>query len=271
MAPSSQAIKARDESQLSRTELPGMSLLEHLEELRRRIIYALIAMAVGVSATFWYADRIYRLMERPVMEALRNNHFPEKLIYTNPTEPFNVYLKIAMISGIFVASPAMLYQVWMFISPGLYRNEKRYVIPFMLGTVGLFVGGGYFGYRIAYPQALSFLIGYGKDFQPLISISQYTDLFLTVILGLGVIFEPPTIIFFLALMGVVDAKFLWNHARYSVLIIFIIAAIVTPTTDFMNMFVFATPMLVLYLLSIGIAWFVHPKRRNRKKVAEATS
>jgi sec-independent protein translocase protein TatC len=271
MAPSSQAIKAKDESQMSRTELPGMSLLEHLEELRRRIIYAIIAVAVGVSATFWYAESIYRLMERPVMEALREHHFPEKLIYTSPTEPFNVYLKIAMISGIFVASPAILYQVWMFISPGLYRHEKRYVVPFMLGTVGLFVGGGYFGYRIVYPQALSFLIGYGRDFQPLISISEYTNLFLTVIVGLGVVFELPTIIFFLALMGVVDAKFLWSNARYSILIIFIIAAIVTPTTDILNMCIFAAPMLVLYFLSIGIALFVHPKRRNRKKMAEATS
>src|SRR5437868_6581907 len=144
MAPNSPAVKRAAESQLSRVELPGMSLLEHLEELRRRIIYSILAVAAGVSATFWYAESIYRLMERPVMEALRENHFPEKLIYTNPTEPFNVYLKIALISGIFVASPAILYQVWMFISPGLYRNEKRYVVPFMIGTVGLFVGGGYF-------------------------------------------------------------------------------------------------------------------------------
>lgn len=271
MAPNSPALSAANEAQLSRAELPGMSLLEHLEELRRRIIYSIIAVAVGVSATFWYAEAIYRLMERPVMQALRENHFPEKLIYTNPTEPFNVYLKIALISGIFVASPAILYQVWMFISPGLYRNEKRYVVPFMVGTVGLFVGGGYFGYRIVYPQALSFLIGYGKDFQPLISISQYTDLFLTVIIGLGAVFELPTIIFFLALMGVVDARFLWTYARYSILIIFIIAAIVTPTTDILNMCIFAAPMLVLYFISIGIAWFVHPKRRNRKKAAAQAS
>src|SRR6266478_2186539 len=201
--------------------LPAMGFLDHLEELRRRIVYSIAAVAVGFFACWWKVEKIYDIMQRPIMDALRNNGMSEKLVYLNPTEPFNLYLKIAALAGLFLTSPAILYQVWMFISPGLYRNEKRYVVPFMLGTVGLFVGGGYFGYRIVYPQALSFLIGYGKDFQPLISISQYTDLFLTVIVGLGVVFELPTIIFFLALMGVVDAKFLWTHARYSILIIFI--------------------------------------------------
>lgn len=256
-------------SEPSRLELPGMSLLEHLEELRKRIIYSLIAVAVGFGAAWHYAERIYRLMEHPIKTALENNHLPTKLVYTNPTEPFNIYLKIGLIAGLFIACPFVLYQVWMFISPGLYRHEKKYIVPFMLATVGLFLSGGYFGYRIVYPAALDFLISQGADFQPMITIGEYTDLFLTVIIGLGVVFELPTIIFFLALMGVVDAAFLWRQVRYAILIIFTIAAILTPTTDIVNMCIFAGPMVVLYFLGIGIAWFVHPKRRRARKEAKA--
>ena len=156
--------------------LPAMSFLEHLEELRRRLIYSIIAMVVGFFACWGYAENIFSLMERPIMEALRRNGLSEKLVYLSPTEPFNLYLKIGFMAGIFVAAPFILYQVWMFISPGLYRSEKRYVLPFMVSTIGLFMAGGYFGYRLVYPAALDFLIGYGKQFQPMITIGEYTDL-----------------------------------------------------------------------------------------------
>ena len=169
-----------------------------------------------------------------------------------------------LLAGIFVASPFVLYQVWLFISPGLYRNEKRYVFPFMFSTIGLFLAGGYFGYRLVYPAALDFLIGYGKQFQPMITIGEYTSLFMTVILGLGVVFEMPILVFFLALMGVVSAGWMWRNIRYSVLVIFIIAAIITPTADILNMCIFAAPMIGLYLFSIGIAWMVHPKQRKAR-------
>ncbi|MBI2683469.1 MAG: twin-arginine translocase subunit TatC [Acidobacteriales bacterium] len=245
------------------SRLPGMSLLEHLEELRKRIIYALISVAVAFFLCWGYAEDIFRLMERPIMEALRANHLAEKLVYTSPTDPFNIYLKIGLIAGLFVASPAVLYQVWAFIAPGLYRDEKKYILPFLVATVGLFVSGGWFGYRIVYPAALTFLIDYGKDFQPMITVGEYTDLFLTVILGLGLVFELPTIVFFLALMGVVDAGFLWRNMRYAIFGIFVVAAVLTPTTDIVNMSIFAAPMIVLYVLSIGVAWLVHPKRRRR--------
>lgn len=253
----------------SRLELPGMTLLQHLEELRKRIIYALISVAVGFGLAWNYAEQIYGLMERPIITALHANGLPEKLVYTNPTEPFNIYLKIGVIAGLFIASPAVLYQIWMFISPGLYRHEKKYILPFLASTVGLFLAGGYFGYRIVYPAALTFLIETGKHFQPMITIGEYTDLFLTVILGLGIVFELPTIIFFLAVMGVVDAPFLWRQIRYAILIIFTIAAILTPTTDILNMCIFAGPMVVLYLFSIGIAYLVHPKRRRQRAEARA--
>src|SRR2546429_4805857 len=245
--------------------MPAMSFLEHLEELRKRIIYSLIAVTVGFFACWNYHQFIFRYVQRPVMDALQRNGMAEKLVYLNPTEPFNLYLKVAFLAGVFVASPFVLYQVWMFISPGLYRNEKRYVLPFMFSTVGLFIAGGFFGYKIVYPAALDFLIGYGKQFQPMITIGEYTDLFLTIIIGMGIIFELPILVFFLSLMGIVTAQWMWRNLRYSILVIFIIAAILTPTTDILNMCIFAAPMVALYVVSIGIAWMVHPTQRRARE------
>lgn len=245
--------------------MPAMSFLEHLEELRRRIIYCLVAVAVGFFACWAYAERIYGIMQAPIMTALRNNGMSEKLVYLNPTEPFNLYLKVAALAGLFVTSPFVLYQVWLFISPGLYRNEKRYVFPFMFSSVALFLAGGIFGYKIVYPAALDFLISYGKQFQPMITIGEYTDLFLTIILGMGIIFELPILVFFLSLMGIVTAGFMWKNLRYAILVIFIIAAIITPTTDILNMCIFAAPMVGLYALSIGIAFLVHPAQRRARR------
>jgi sec-independent protein translocase protein TatC len=249
--------------------LPAMGFLEHLEELRRRIVYSIIAVAVGFFACWGYAEKIYEIMQRPIMVALQHNGLSEKLVYLNPTEPFNMYLKVAALAGLFVTSPFVLYQVWAFISPGLYRNEKRYVVPFMVSTVGLFIAGGYFGYKLVYPQALEFLIGYGKQFQPMITIGEYTDLFLTIIIGMGVIFEMPILVFFLSLMGIVTAGWMWRNLRYSILVIFIIAAILTPTTDILNMCIFAAPMVALYVFSIAIAWLVHPTQRRARREKQA--
>src|SRR6266480_2084210 len=194
--------------------MPAMSFLEHLEELRKRIIYSLIAVTVGFFACWNYHEFIFRYVQRPVMEALQRNGMAEKLVYLNPTEPFNLYLKVAFLAGLFVTSPFVLYQVWLFISPGLYRNEKRYLLPFMFSTVFLFLGGGLFAYKMVYPAALNFLIDYGKQFQPMITIG---------------------------------------------------AAILTPTTDILNMCLFAAPMVALYILSIGVAWMVHPAQRRARQ------
>ena len=249
--------------------MPTMGFLDHLEELRKRIIYSIVAVAVGFFVCWGYADRIYDVMQRPIMTALRNHHLTETLVYLNPTEPFNLYLKVAALAGLFLTCPFVLYQVWLFIAPGLYRNEKRYIGPFLFSTVGLFVAGGYFGYKFVYPAALDFLIGYGSKFQPMITIGEYTQLFLTIILGMGVIFEIPILVFFLSLMGIVSAAFMWKNFRYAILVIFIVAAIITPTTDILNMCIFAAPMVALYALSIGIAWWVHPKQRTARKEKKA--
>ena len=245
--------------------MPAMSFLEHLEELRKRIIYSLIAVTVGFFACWNYHEFIFRFVQRPVMDALQHNGMAEKLVYLNPTEPFNLYLKVAFLAGLFVASPFVLYQVWLFISPGLYRHEQRYVLPFMFSTVFLFLGGGLFAYKMVYPAALNFLIDYGKQFQPMITIGEYTDLFLTIMLGMGLIFEMPILVFFLSMMGIVSPRWMWHNVRYSILVIFIVAAILTPTTDILNMCLFAAPMVALYILSIGVAWMVHPAQRRARQ------
>jgi sec-independent protein translocase protein TatC len=134
----------------------------------------------------------------------------------------------------------------------------------MMSTIGLFIAGGYFGYKIVLPQALVFLIGYGKDFQPMITLGEYSSLFLTLIVGMGVIFEMPILIFFLALMGIVSGGWMWRNIRYAVLGIFVVAAIVSPTPDILNMCIFAAPMIALYVLSIVIAWLVHPTQRKKR-------
>ena len=246
-------------------QMGSMSLLQHIEELRRRLIYCVGSVAVAFGVGFWYADKIFAKMSEPIKQALANHHYDTKLVVTSPTDAFNLYLKIGLIAAIFIASPVILYQIWMFISPGLYRNEKRFVLPFLFVSVGLFLSGGIFGFKIVYPVALDFLIGYSKDFTPMMLAHSYTDLFLTIILGLSFIFELPIILGFAAMMGVVTARFLFRHIRGAVFLCFVIAAVLTPTTDIMNMTIYAAPMVLLYVASIAIAWFVHPSQRRKRR------
>lgn len=243
-----------------RAELPGMSLLEHLEELRKRIIRAAMFLGLGFVVAYIFHERLYGILQKPL------DQLHLTLVLTHPTDAFNLYLYTSLAGGAILAAPFILYQVWLFISPGLYANEKRYVVPFLSATVGLFMAGAYFGYRLVLPGALKFLIiDYGHRFTPMITTGEYTSFFLSIIIGLGATFELPILIFFLALFGIVNAKWLWKNFRYAILVIFIIAAIITPTPEILTQCVFAAPMIVLYLVSIGVAYLVHPTRRNRKK------
>ncbi|MGE0404850.1 MAG: twin-arginine translocase subunit TatC [Candidatus Korobacteraceae bacterium] len=244
-------------------ELTAMSFFEHLEELRRRIIHSLLAVAVAFGACWYFAEGIFGLMQQPIMDALRNNGLEQKLVVLSPTDAFNMYLKVGLVTGVFVASPFILFQVWLFVSPGLYKNEKRYVLPFMFSSVALFLSGGLFGYKVVFPSALDFLLAYGRQFEPMITIGAYTDLFLTIILGLGIVFELPILVFFLSIMGVITAGWMWRNFRYSFLAIFIASAIITPTSDIMNLCIFAAPMLALYILSMGIAWIFNPGGKKK--------
>jgi sec-independent protein translocase protein TatC len=262
MADTADAIGKARAAVTERAELPGMSLMEHLEELRKRIVHSAAYLAVGFAVAYIFHVRLYGLVQAP----LDKLHI--KLNYTHPMDPLNLYLQVALIGGAILASPFILYQVWLFIAPGLYQKEKRFVIPFMAATVGLFLAGASFGYFYVLPGALKILIlDFGTRFNPMVTIEEYTGFFLSVILGLGISFEMPILIFFLALFGIVSPQFLWKNIRYAILIIFIVAAIITPSPDPWTMCIYAVPMLSLYLIGIGVAWWVHPERRRKKEQA----
>lgn len=240
----------------------SMSLLAHLQELRKRIILSVLGIVAGFLLCWSFADRLFGLLQQPIIYALRRHGIGGGLVYLNPTEPFNLYLQVAFVAGLFAASPFVFYQLWLFIAPGLHRSERRYVLPFLFCTVGLFVAGGLFGYKMVYPASLDFLIGYGERFQPMITVGEYTKLFAATIIGFGFMFEMPILVFFLAFMRVVTAGWMLRNLRYSILVIFVLAAVITPTADILNMCLFAAPMVALYAISIGVAWLVR-SRRNR--------
>ena len=247
-----------------RAELPGMSLMEHLGELRKRLIHSVAYLLVGFAIAYAFHERLYGFVQKP----LDDLHIA--LNFTHPTDGLNLYLKTAFVGGAILAAPFILYQLWLFISPGMYSNEKKYVWPFMTATIGLFLAGAWFGYHWVLPGAIKVLVlEFGKKFNPILTIEDYTGFFLAVILGLGITFELPIIIFFLALFGIVDGKFLLKHFRYAVLAIFLIAAVICPTPDPIGMCLFATPMLVLYFVGVGVAFLVHPARRKAREAKSA--
>ncbi len=256
------AIGKARQAVTDRADLPGMSLMEHLEELRKRIVHSAIYLAVGFAVAYGFHERLYGLVDAPL------NRLGIKLNYTHPMDPLNLYLQVALIGGAILASPFILYQVWLFIAPGLYQKEKRFVIPFMAATLGLFLAGASFGYFFVFPGALKILIfGFGGKFNPMVTIEDYTGFFLSIILGLGISFEMPVLIFFLAMFGIVSPKFLWKNIRYAILAVFLVAAFICPSPDPWTMCVYAIPMLSLYVVGIAVAWWVHPARRRNKEVA----
>ncbi len=260
------AVEAIEKARVAvteRAELPGMSLMEHLDELRRRIVHSALYLCAGFIVAYYFHERLYGFVEAPL------DHLHIKLNYTHPMDPLNLYLQVSLIGGAILASPFILYQVWLFIAPGLYQKERRFVIPFMAATVGLFLAGAFFGYSFVLPGALKILIvDFGSKFNSIITIEEYTGFFLSVILGLGISFEMPVLIFFLAMFGIVSPKFLWKNIRYAILAVFLVAAIITPSPDPWTMCIYAIPMLGLYLIGIGVAWWVHPSRRKAKEAAQ---
>jgi sec-independent protein translocase protein TatC len=182
-------------------------------------------------------------------------------------EAFNtIWVKLPILCAVFVSSPWILYQVWAFISPGLYRRERRWAVPFILSTAGLFIMGGLFAYFVAFRYGLTFLlsIGQGNYVRPMVSISEYSDMFVNVILGVSLVFELPVLIFFLTLLRIANPRFLLRNSRYAILIIFIIAAVVTPTPDIFNMMLFATPMCLLFFVGIFASHLLVLSREGRR-------
>ena len=244
-------------------QMVKMSFLDHLDELRKRIIYSLIAVAVAFFICFSFARRIFDHMSEPLRATLRDMGMQEQLYFIKPTDAFTLYLNLALIIGLFLASPFVLYQVWAFITPGLYRRERRYAVPFVFFCSSLFIGGGLFGYYIAFPFALRFLLTFGGErLVPWITATEYMNTFWTVILGLGIIFELPVLMLFLGLLGILTPGFLMRNFRYAVLLIVIVAAVVTPTADIINLMIFAMPMMALYMVGVGLVWLVTRRRRT---------
>jgi sec-independent protein translocase protein TatC len=243
-----------------------MSFLEHLEELRSRIIKIIIGIFVALCVSFTFTDPLWKFVVQPAKAALLANGFPPTLAQITPMEAFNVvWFKLPLVCSIFLASPWVVYQIWAFISPGLYRREKKFAIPFVLGTAGLFILGGLFGYFVAFRFGLRFLLSIGveKDITTVISVTEYFDMFVNVILGVGLVFELPVLIFFLILLRIVTPGFLIRHSRYAILINFIIAAIVTPTPDIFNMSLFALPMCILYYFGVFLGYLFVLRREGR--------
>jgi len=266
MVDAGDAIEKARAAVTERVELPGMSLMEHLEELRKRIVHSAIYLAIGFCVAFYFRESLYGIVQAPLTKL----HMPiNKLNFFHPMDAMNLYLQVGLIGGAILASPFILYQVWLFIAPGLYQRERRFVVPFMAATIGLFLTGAAFGYFYVLPGALKILIlGFGGKFNPVISIEDYTSFFLSIILGLGVSFELPILIFFLAMFGIVSPSFLWKNIRYAILGVFLVAAIICPSPDPATMCVYAVPLLALYILGIGVAWWVHPSRKKKKKAKE---
>jgi sec-independent protein translocase protein TatC len=328
-------------SNVAPVEEPTMSFLDHLDELRRRLTYAAIAIAIAFGVCFTFSDKIYAFLDKPVREALQKakqyqldnkkiplhpiEELPDNATFTfvfsgesnldgitipagttiparlekrekgravvaasslvvgktmieegfelpvemvaNLTDTndrlvvhtlqggFNLYIKVAFYAALVLSIPFLLFQIWAFISPGLYEHEKGYMIPFVGMATFFFLLGATFAYYVAFPRAVEFLLSVSVNFRPLIEVNEYFDLIITIILGLGLVFEIPTVVLFLARFGLVTPGFMLRFWRHAIVVIFIIAALLSPTTDIPNMMVFAVPMMGLYFFSVGIAWF----------------
>ncbi len=236
-----------------------MSFLDHLEELRTRIIRSLIAVAITFVVCWTFVDEIYRIVSVPVLDALGD----QPLVFTTLTGPFNLSVKVAFVAALLLASPFIMAQVWLFIAPGLYKHERRYSVPFIFSATILGATGVAFGYFIAFPFASKFLVLWGSSLglEAMLNASDYFNFFLTIMTGLAVIFQIPPIIFVLSRVGLVTPGFLLRNTKYAVLLSFVVAAIITPTADVPNMMIMAGPMVLLYLVGVGVA-FVFGKRKS---------
>lgn len=244
-----------------------MSFMEHLEELRSRIIKALAGVGVAFGLSLFFANDLWLVVSEPAMAALKSLGVdPPKLAQITPMETFNtVWIKLPMLTAIFLASPWILYQVWAFIAPGLYKKERRWAGPFVLCSAGLFILGGLFAYFVAFRFGLTFLLGIGRNIniQPLVSVTEYFNLFVNVTLGVGIVFELPVLIFFLTLLRITNPAFLLRNARYAILAIVILAAIVTPTPDIFNLMIFSVPMVLLFFVGIFASYLLILNREGR--------
>lgn len=258
-----------DEGGMSR-----MSFLDHLEELRTRIIRALAGLAVAYAISLTAKDYLFQIMRRPFDQAVEliklthpeNTDMVIQLVALTPIEQFHlIWFKLPIVASLFIAAPWWMLQVWSFVAPGLYKKERSWALPFILSGGLLFILGGAFGYFVALNFALAFLLDVGTEggVVPLIGISAYADMFIGILLGLGVVFQMPIVIFVLTALRIASPKFLMENVRYAILVIFILAAVITPTPDIFNMITFATPMILLFYVGISVSYLYLLKREGK--------
>jgi len=237
-----------------------MGFLEHLDELRTRLIRSCLAIVVGMVIAFAFVDRIANFVLAPTLRMLPAG---ATLIMTRPGEGFSFYLDLALIGGVVLAAPFVTYQVWRFIAPGLYGREKRLMIPFIVLTTLGTLAGALFSHYVLFPSMMAFFWTFDSPRMRLMPRVEDTfELYKNMLIGMVAVFQIPTLVFFLARMQLVTARFLWRHIKYAILISFVVAAALTPSADPWNQTVFAAPMIGLYVISIGIAWIVAPRRRS---------
>ena len=239
----------------------SMTFLEHLADLRKRLFYSFIALFLGIIPAWMFSKDLYDILAVPV-----NKYLPEaaNLVFTGLADPFMMYIKVSFLASLFFMSPFIFAQLWLFIAPGLYRKEKKYVVPFVFFTSIFFIGGALFAYFVVFDWAVRFFLSMGSEFQPMITIDKYFKLIIRVLLGIALVFELPTLTFFLARMKIITAKWMVKKFKYAFLAVFIIAAIITPTPDPITQSIVAVPMLALYGLSILIA-LVFGRRSDPKE------
>jgi sec-independent protein translocase protein TatC len=266
--PASPPPKEEDDDEEGGDGMLRMSFLEHLEELRVRLLRMIYGIAVAFAASIYFTPMIWEAIRTPYCKALAINGIKEcDLIVLTPTESFSIlWVKLPILCAIFLSSPWILYQIWSFIAPGLYKNERRWAGPFIVGSAGLFVLGGVFAYYVAFPLGLGFLLGIGNGMGIKVSVtlSEYFDLFFNVTLGMGVVFELPILIFILALLRIVTPHFLLRNSRYAIMIIVIAAAIITPTPDVINLMLISVPMTLLYFTGVFAAYVLYLSREGRR-------
>jgi sec-independent protein translocase protein TatC len=250
---------------------PGgrMSFFDHLVELRTRLIHAAIAIVLGTGVGLLLSKHFITFIVQPMHMALRSAGLEDNLYYTSPAGYVSLVINLGLYLGIAIAMPYVLYQVWLFVAPGLFKHERNAVAGFIVSSMFLFLCGVAFAYFIMLPTTLKFLIGFANEgpIKPLISINEYFDLTLMILLGLGVVFELPVLIFILSLFGIVTPKFLLKNFRYAMVIITVAAAIITPTPDATTMLVFMAPMILLYFLGVLVSYVV----LRRKQAADVAT
>ncbi len=235
-----------------------MSLTEHLIELRKRLTHSLIALGLGFLICYFFKDQLFAIITRPLTDALPQSSY---LIYTGLTQAFFTYMKIAFFASLVLTCPFIMYQVWRFIAPALLPQEKKLVVPFVLSSTLLFLGGISFGYFVVLPPAFAFFVSFNNEYlRAMISFSDYLSLFMRFLLGFGLSFQLPVIIFFLAKLKIVNDKLLTKHRKYAILLLFVAAAVLTPSPDALSQILMAIPLIFLYEVSIFVARFAAKKK-----------